>query len=169
MVGWAKKTYTRDNEPTISCINQDKNIADINEVSIIFASSSLTFLFYWPRLDGVEMFWTGLETTVFVCFNIFYFLPFFFQSFFFEFLIHVAFLSFLCSVEKKNDVERNERKWNERERNEIKALKGTRSYSLILVSNFIIWRWCCFRILSVVLSANVPSFVILSTIFSCLR
>jgi hypothetical protein len=26
LVGWAKKQYTRDDEPTISCINQKKNI-----------------------------------------------------------------------------------------------------------------------------------------------
>ena len=33
MVGWAKKQYTRDDEPTISCINQEKNDKNIdNEI-----------------------------------------------------------------------------------------------------------------------------------------
>jgi hypothetical protein len=44
LVGWAKKQYTRDDEPTIVSINQDKNID--NEVYIMSASSSITFLCY---------------------------------------------------------------------------------------------------------------------------
>jgi hypothetical protein len=45
MVALAKIQYTRDDEPTISCINQDKTVD--NEVYYsMSALSFLTFLFY---------------------------------------------------------------------------------------------------------------------------
>jgi hypothetical protein len=45
MVALAKIQYTRDDESTISCINQDKNI-DSEVYYNMSALSFLTFLFY---------------------------------------------------------------------------------------------------------------------------
>ena len=53
LVDWAKIQYTRDDEPTIFCINQDKNIDnDVYYVSIEFLNhlSLLTIVQTMPTL-----------------------------------------------------------------------------------------------------------------------